>query len=448
MPTNNESPRVAERNSLQDMQITTSPEEECSTMNNPLTEKCRLRVLLSAYACEPNKGSEPGVGWNVATEMAKLHNVWVLTRANNREVIEAELKKHPVPGLTFIYYDLPKWAMWWKKGGRGVQLYYYLWQLFCWKTIKDAHSKEMFDLTHHVTFGKYWVPSVLSKLPIPFVWGTVGGGESMPRVFLSDLTMKERAFEAARSLARWFGEHNPAVRTTAKSCAVALASTKETASRLKRLGCREVLVVPQCALTNEQLDGLKRLTPPPEDKLRFLSMGRPLHWKGFYLGLKAFAEARLPNAEYWIVANGSGKDRLEKLAKKLGISERVRFFDSLPSLDAVYNVLSQCHVLVHPALHEAFGNVVLEAMAAGRPALTLDIGGPALQIAEGSGFKASSQSPAEAVRGLSTAMQKFSLDRTLSLKMGKNALAAVQQNMLWNKRCLEIESVYSDALGG
>ena len=39
---------------------------------------------MSAYACEPGKGSEPGVGWAVALEMARYHDIWVITRANNR----------------------------------------------------------------------------------------------------------------------------------------------------------------------------------------------------------------------------------------------------------------------------------------------------------------------------------------------------------------------------
>ena len=49
--------------------------------------KNRIRVLISAYACEPNKGSEPGVGWNWALQMAKLNEVYVITRSNNRKII-------------------------------------------------------------------------------------------------------------------------------------------------------------------------------------------------------------------------------------------------------------------------------------------------------------------------------------------------------------------------
>ncbi len=412
----------------------------------PNAQPKRLRVLMSAYACEPGKGSEPGVGWNVATEMAKLHDIWVLTRANNRQIIEPELEKNPIGGLKFIYYDLPRWACWWKKGGRGVQLYYYLWQLLCWKTVKQAHDKNHFDLSHHVTFGKYWVPCVLPRIPIPFIWGTVGGGESMPRAFLKDLNNKERAFEMLRSFARWLGEHNPGVLKMAESSSVALASTDETAERLRKLGSKNVQVVPQCALTDEQFNQLSALPSAPSNGLRFISMGRPLHWKGFYLGLKAFAAANIPDAEYWIIANGSGKVRLEQLSKDLDIVERVRFFDSLPSLDAVYDVLSQCHILVHPALHEAFGNVVLEAMAAGRPALTLNIGGPGLQVREGGGIAVSSASPAEAIKEMSVHMNRFVEDVTLRGRLSKDALSLVEKNMVWRVRINQFAKIYELAI--
>jgi hypothetical protein len=38
-----------------------------------------MKILISAYSCEPGMGSEPGVGWNIAREVAKYHEVWVLT---------------------------------------------------------------------------------------------------------------------------------------------------------------------------------------------------------------------------------------------------------------------------------------------------------------------------------------------------------------------------------
>ena len=52
----------------------------------------RLKVLISAYACEPGKGSEPEVGWQWALQMARHHDVTVLTRANNRQAIEPAIE--------------------------------------------------------------------------------------------------------------------------------------------------------------------------------------------------------------------------------------------------------------------------------------------------------------------------------------------------------------------
>ncbi|KAB2833154.1 MAG: glycosyltransferase family 1 protein, partial [Candidatus Dadabacteria bacterium] len=98
----------------------------------------RLKVLLSAYACESGKGSEPGVGWNWVNQIARFHDVWVITRANNRESIERE-NGGALSGVHWIYFDYPGWARFWKRGQRGVHLYYYLWQIAVYFLARRLH---------------------------------------------------------------------------------------------------------------------------------------------------------------------------------------------------------------------------------------------------------------------------------------------------------------------
>ena len=188
----------------------------------------RHKVLISAYACEPGRGSEPGVGWNLAREMAKFHDLWVITRAINREVIEEELAKNPVQGLHFIYFDLPKWFRTWENERYGVQIYYYIWQLGIYPLAKSVHRKVGFSLAHHITFVRYWTPSLLALLPIPFLWGPVGGGESAPKTFRKNFSAEGQRYERLRDLARRLGEHDPLVRLTARKCKMALVTTRET----------------------------------------------------------------------------------------------------------------------------------------------------------------------------------------------------------------------------
>src|ERR1700712_2159488 len=130
-------------------------------------------VLLSAYACKPGAGSEPGVGWNYAQRVSEFHKVWVLTRADNATDIEKWRVANPVSNLSFVYHDVPRWVHLLFPGNAGNQIRYHVWQLGLLKVAKQLHEAVGFDVAQHVTYVKYWTPSRLVDLPVPFVWGTV-----------------------------------------------------------------------------------------------------------------------------------------------------------------------------------------------------------------------------------------------------------------------------------
>ncbi|WP_435021537.1 hypothetical protein [Nostoc sp. CALU 1950] len=71
----------------------------------------QLKILICAYACEPGKGSEPGVGWNVAREVSKYHQIWVLTSNCHRQGLETELARNPLPKLHVVYLDPLGWII-------------------------------------------------------------------------------------------------------------------------------------------------------------------------------------------------------------------------------------------------------------------------------------------------------------------------------------------------
>src|SRR4051812_41404394 len=101
-----------------------------------------MKILLSAYACEPNKGSEPGVGWNWALALSERgYNVHVLTRSNNREAIE-RVRMRPDSRLTFYYYDLPQRLRFWKHWPGGIYLYYLWWQIGAYSVARKLHSRD------------------------------------------------------------------------------------------------------------------------------------------------------------------------------------------------------------------------------------------------------------------------------------------------------------------
>jgi glycosyltransferase involved in cell wall biosynthesis len=404
------------------------------------------KVLISAYACRPGMGSEPGVGWNIIRQLVKYYDIWVLTREDNRPSIEAELVKNPISRLHFIYCDLPNWAKWWNYKQKGVQLHYYLWQIIAYIVGRKLHQEVGFDLVHHVTYVKYWSPSFLSLLPVPFIWGPVGGGESAPKVFWEDFSFRGKAYETMRDLARWLGEHDPFVRLTAHRSTLIRVTTEDTAKRLREIGAKNIEIFSETGLAEEEIIRLAQSPSLTNLPVRFISMGRLLHWKGFHLGLQAFALAKLPDAEFWIVGDGPERRRLELLAQKLGIAHQVKFWNRLPRHETLEK-LRECVALVHPSLHDSGGWVCLEAMAVGRPVICLDLGGPAIQVTVETGYKISAYNTKQAVHDLAEAMVRLAKDPELRVQMGEAGQKRVKELYSWEAKGQSLAQLYSEIIG-
>ena len=151
-----------------------------------MTVYTRLRVLMSAYACGPDRGSEPGVGWNAVRAAARDHDVWVLTSREHQTAIEAAVARDGL-SVRFVFVDWPRWLEFTKRTRVGFELQQYWWQFAAYLRARTLHARIGFDLAHHVTVCRYWMPSFLPFLGIPFVWGPVGGGESAPKSFWAGL---------------------------------------------------------------------------------------------------------------------------------------------------------------------------------------------------------------------------------------------------------------------
>jgi glycosyltransferase involved in cell wall biosynthesis len=209
-----------------------------------------------------------------------------------------------------------------------------------------------------------------------------------------------------------------------------------------------VVVEEQCGTSEEELAFFGGLPIRLEKPFRLISIGRLLHWKGFHLGLEAFARFHrtCPDSEYWVVGVGPEAGALKQLAADLGIAHCVTFWGRLPELADVYGKLAQADVLVHPALHEAFGNVCLEALAAGRPVICLDAGGPSLQVTDQCGFKAPVASLEQTLGSMADAMTLFYRDSDLRLRMGAAARERAGTHFHWARKAERMNALYGAAV--
>ena len=331
-----------------------------------------MRIVVFAYACEPGEGSEPGAGWALARMLARLGETWVITRANNREAIERALPDTPERDrLRFTFVDLPEHLRRWKRGQRGIHLYYLLWQFSALRRARDLHRELGFDLAWHATFANAWLGSTAALLPVPFAYGPVGGGVRVPAPLVPALGLRGILFEATRSLVRGGSRYlNPLARLAWRRADLILVQNPETRTWLPRRHRSKAHVFPNVVIEQAREGGSRTPTSPRIA----LFAGRLIAWKGAALAIRSLRD--LPG--WMLVVAGDGRDevRVRRLAVRLGVQERVRFVGRL-SRDRLLDLMrDEAEVFLYPSMREEAGWVVGEAIANGLPVVCLDRGGP------------------------------------------------------------------------
>lgn len=404
-----------------------------------------MNVLISAFSCGAGRGSEPGVGWNFAAAMARYHEVTILTTHEFQDLNDAAIEREGNASLRIEYYDLPWGLDKLRRAGIGMQIYYYLWQAFGVRQVARLHSRYRFDLAHHITFIRVWSPSILRNLDIPFVWGPVGGAERTPKGFSHRFGVANRIKEFLKEAVLVLSFLDPLVRKTARSCAVALATTTDSLSSLERRGVRQVLLKGESALSETEIEQLEASAPNFGQAVRFICIGRLLHWKGFQLAIEGLASADLREGELWICGDGPYRKSLECLARSMGVSDRVVFWGMLDRQECMEK-LKACHVLVHPSLHDSGGWVCLEAMASKHPVICLDHGGPGTQVNEFTGTKIMPNGYNSAVHEIADAMSRYAADVSLVVQHGNAGNRYVRDTLTWSVKALDLCAIYDEVV--
>ena len=159
-----------------------------------------MRVLLSAFACHPGSGSEPSIGWELSRQLAKWHEVHVLTDPANRKGISEKLSKTSQPNVEFTYVSAGGFPakLAWKPFSH--HLYYLAWQIAAYRAARQLHAQRRFDVVHHATYVNSWLPTFMGDLGIPFIWNA-GPRETSPLHFLRSMSWRSGLAEIARTFA-------------------------------------------------------------------------------------------------------------------------------------------------------------------------------------------------------------------------------------------------------
>lgn len=408
----------------------------------------RTRVLITAYAVDPYKGSEDGTGWNISNALSASYDITVITRENNAANIEKYLSEHPNPHLRFEYFDLPYWAMWWKKkiGERGYVLYYFLWQFFIVFFIKRRNLQ--FDIAHCLNFHSDTHPHFLWVFGKPSFWGPIGHHTKVKAGFVYDFYGWRDAFkDLCYNLFKWLlSRLNPFFYYCLFKSQKIFVINTGISRRIAPFSHKSV-ILPAVAFETKD-------SPPDKifnaDSFNVLSIGRFTYIKGFDLAIRGYAAflEKLPELDrertkLAIIGKGESKEKLENLIKDLKLERNVEIISWVP-YDKIKDYYNDSDVFLF-ASQEGAGMVIIESMVLGLPIVCLDNEGPG-ELAGDAALKIQVESYNKVVRNISEALIKLYEDEALRYELsaaGKERAAAV---FTWTHKAKVIAAEYEKSL--
>src|SRR6185312_9667398 len=170
-----------------------------------MQEKSTLNVLVSAFACGPNWGSEVGMGWNWIINLSEYCQLYVITEKGfeeeiQNEILQLNLRYQP----KFYYLDIGEKgrSLFWKQGSLLFYFYYNKWQKAAYNLSKKILDNNNIQIIHQLNLIGFREPGYLWKhsKKYPYIWGPVGGINQIPFNFILNFNFKSLLFYFGKNI--------------------------------------------------------------------------------------------------------------------------------------------------------------------------------------------------------------------------------------------------------
>lgn len=403
-----------------------------------------MKVLISAYACSPYQGSEPGVGWGFVAALAERHDLWVIVEEEKfRSDIERYLAENPdFPSSVRFHFlrkqrNRPLRKLW----PPSYYWYYRRWHENCLVLAEELHREVNFDLAHQLTMVGFREPGYLWKLGIPFVWGPIGGMGSFPWRFLPMAGAYGALYYVGYNLYNYLETRfarRPRLAANFTGSGLLAATPENQLGAKKYWGCPSTLICEVGLPPGSAVEPTRRAFGEP---LRMVWTG--LHIPRKALNLVLMAVARLSGVLNWelhVLGDGPCKAKWRRLAERLGVLDRCQFHGWLPR-DQALGVMATSHLMLITSLRDLTSTVTVEALALGLPIVCLDHCGFAGVVDDRCGIKVPVTTPAKVVTDLSLAIGRLASDESLRVALAHGAVRRAQ-DFSWERKAELVDEIY------
>jgi glycosyltransferase involved in cell wall biosynthesis len=328
----------------------------------------KLRLVATAFTCQPEAGSEYEVGWRWSQAAGVAANALILTRRACFEHIPGNTGVHPIFGevktsssCMYKCVDLP-FATKVFVGRRFMRSHYLVWQVLALFWV--IWHRKSFDLVHHICFVSAWCPPLVAFAGLPYIWGPIGASVPLPKWARTGAKARVWNF-VTQSMTRF----NPIVRFVAVNAAMVIPINRHARGLIGAVPESRVRLHP--AIAHDPLpcgEAGASYRPISEATIVCSTRNVPIKMPSLCFTVCEILASRYGGLKVLLVGDGISK-RFKTSHPNLFIS------DSVPQEQFLQELLS-AQLLLFPTL-EGSGFVALEALSRGLPTVCLEGSGPA-----------------------------------------------------------------------
>jgi len=410
----------------------------------------KLKILINAYACSPDKGSEPGMGWNWCTHLAKYCELHIITEGEFREKIEAALPGLPQGKNMHFYYnpvteEVRK--MCWNQGDWRFYIHYKEWQKKTLDIAKQIVAEHKIDILHQLNMIGFREPGYLWKIKnIPFVWGPIGGLHKFPSAYSEGTGIKMRVFNRLKNTINTLQiKYDGRVNEALKRGSLLISSTPDSYRAIKIHKKKDSVLIPETGTFISADVPTKRFY---EEDFHALWVGRLIFSKLLPLALRSLAATKNKHIVLDVYGQGNESQETEakKLATDLGVSAQIVWHGNQPHA-IVQKAMREAQLFFFTSVSEATSTVVLEAVSNRLPVLCFDACGFGAIIDETVGRKIPLTNPQQSVTDFAEQLNMFFANRKLLEEMSLNC-KFLQQKLSWDEKAKNVVNLYKKVLSG
>lgn len=406
-----------------------------------------LSILINAYACSPNMGSEPGMAWNWCINLAKYCELHIITEGEFQEKIEAVLPTLPQAKNIHFYYnpvsdEIRK--MCWNQGDWRFYIHYKKWQQKTLAIAKQIIKENNIDIIHQLNMIGFREPGYLWSLDKPFIWGPTNAKEAFPIAYLDGATWQKVLFIKIKNLINKNQlRFATRVHKAAQKASFIIAASTDSANAIKKyFKCTPILINESgCDITANNISRSFEKNRP----LEVLWVGRFIFTKQLIIALETLAACKNPNIKLHIVGGSVEEEQpFKEISEKLSIQKQCVWHEKVPH-EKVQSLMQQCDLFFFTSIAEGTPHVILEAFNNLLPVLCFNTCRHGDCVNDKVGIKIDLSTPKQSIKEFASILNTLENDRKKLKEFSLNCPKR-QKELSWDNKVKQMINLYNKAL--